>query len=290
MRHNPILSAALLMTGSIASFTLMAIAGRYISWELDTFEIMTYRSIVGLIIMVLFISLTRRWSAIRTNRLPLHITRNAFHFTGQNLWFFAITAAPLAQIFALEFTSPLWVLLLSPLFLQEKLTPLRVLAGLLGFIGILIVARPIGGNINIGIITAGLSAIGFAGSVIFTKLLTRTEKTVTILFYLTLIQLIFGLICAGYDGDIQLPSSSSIGWVVAIGGAGLLAHFCLTSALALAPATVVVPIDFIRLPVVAIAGMVLFQEPLDIFVFVGASLIFVGNYANLWVESKKAQK
>lgn len=289
MEKNTVWIAAIFMSGAIASFTLMAVAGRYISWELDTFEIMTYRSIVGLSIMTLFISMTGKWYHVKTKRFGTHLVRNAFHFSGQNLWFFAITAAPLAQVFALEFTSPLWVLLLSPLFLNEKLTRLRIVAGILGFIGILIVARPFVGSLNIGVITAALSAIGFAGSIIFTKRLTRTEKTVTILFYLTATQLVFGLICAGYDGDIAVPTGASLIWVAAIGAAGLLAHFCLTSALARAPATVVVPIDFIRLPVVAIVGMTLFHEPLDIYVFIGAILIFSGNYANLWAESKRTR-
>lgn len=289
MEKNTVWIAAIFMSGAIASFTLMAVAGRYISWELDTFEIMTYRSIVGLSIMTLFISMTGKWHHVKTKRFGTHLVRNAFHFSGQNLWFFAITAAPLAQVFALEFTSPLWVLLLSPLFLNENLTRLRIIAGILGFIGILIVARPFVGSLNIGVITAALSAIGFAGSIIFTKRLTRTEKTVTILFYLTATQLVFGLICAGYDGDIAVPTGASLIWVAAIGAAGLLAHFCLTSALARAPATVVVPIDFIRLPVVAIVGMTLFHEPLDIYVFIGAILIFSGNYANLWAESKRTR-
>lgn len=283
---NNIWAAALYMSGAIASFSMMAIAGRYISWELDTFEIMTYRSVVGFAIMVTFITLSGKWSLIPTQKLGTHIIRNAFHFSGQNLWFFAITAAPLAQVFALEFTSPLWVLLLSPLFLNERLTSLRVLAGLLGFVGILFVARPFSDEISIGVMTAALSAIGFAGSIIFTKHLTKSEKTVTILFYLTAIQFVFGLLCAGIDGDIALPSFASLGWVVVIGGAGLLAHFCLTTALTLAPATVVVPIDFIRLPVIAIIGMILFEEGIDIYVFIGAFLIVSGNYANLWYESR----
>ena len=265
---------------------MMAIAGRYISWELDTFEIMTYRSVVGFLIMVTFISMSGKWSLIPTQKFGTHIIRNAFHFSGQNLWFFAITAAPLAQVFALEFTSPLWVLMLSPLFLNERLTSLRVLAGLSGFVGILIVARPFSGEISIGVITAALSAIGFAGSLIFTKHLTKTEKTVATLFYLTAIQFVFGLLCAGIDGDIALPSLTSFVWVVVIGACGLLAHFCLTTALTLAPATVVVPIDFIRLPVIAIIGMILFEEGIDIYVFIGAFLIVSGNYANLWYESR----
>ena len=102
---------------------------------------------------------------------------------------------------------------------------------------------------------AASSAIFFAFTIIFTKRLTRTQSITCILFYLTVLQLIFGFLSAGYDGDIALPDAETLPWLILIGVAGLLAHFCITNALAIAPATVVVPIDFVRLPVIAIIGM-----------------------------------
>jgi drug/metabolite transporter (DMT)-like permease len=74
--------------------------------------------------------------------------------------------------------------------------------------------------------------------------------------------------------------------VAAIGIAGLAAHYCLTTALSLAPATIVVPIDFARLPLAAVLGAMLYREPTDIFVVLGALLIFGGNYLNIWRESR----
>ncbi len=91
--------------------------------------------------------------------------------------------------------------------------------------------------------------------------------------FLTAMQLVMGVICAGFDGDIAVPNAQALPYVLLIGVAGLLAHFCLTNALSIAPATVVVPIDFIRLPVIAIVGMLVYQEALDIWVFVGAGVI-----------------
>jgi drug/metabolite transporter (DMT)-like permease len=120
----------------------------------------------------------------------------------------------------------------------------------------------------------------------FTKKLTRTQSITCILFYLTTMQLVFGLIAAGYDGDIAVPSLAGLPLVLLIGAAGLMAHFCLTNALALAPATVVVPIDFARLPTIAIVGMLLYNEALDIWVFAGAAIIFAGNYFNIWAETR----
>ena len=135
--------------------------------------------------------------------------------------------------------------------------------------------------------TAALAAIGFALSALFTRRLTRTATITCILFYLTVMQAAFGLISAGIDGDIALPSAASVPWLVLIGCAGLLAHFCLTSALRLAPATVVMPIDFIRLPLIAVVGVLLYDEPIDIFVVLGALMIFGGNYLNIWTQTRR---
>ena len=281
-----ILKAALWMSGAILSFTTMAVAGRAAAFDLDTFEIMFYRSCIGFLVVLVVSSIAGTRRQIRAQKLGLHFIRNLAHFSGQNLWFYAITVIPLAQVFALEFTSPLWVLLLSPFILGEKLTSARILAGILGFIGILIVARPSPESINPGIVTAALAAIGFALSALFTRRLTRTESITCILFWLTLMQIGFGLIAAGYDGDMALPSTQTLPWLVLIGFAGLLAHFCLTSALAIAPATVVVPIDFIRLPAVAIIGALVYGEALDLWVFVGALVIFGANYWNIWMETR----
>ena len=112
-QHRDIARAALWMTGAIVSFSSMAIAGREAGLTLDTFEIMTSRSLIGLIIMMILLSALGRWHEVRFDNLGWHGLRNLWHFTGQNLWFYAVTVIPLAQVFTLEFTSPIWVVLLS---------------------------------------------------------------------------------------------------------------------------------------------------------------------------------
>jgi drug/metabolite transporter (DMT)-like permease len=286
---NTVAKAALWMIGAISSFTLMAVAGRTVSTELDTFEIMLFRSLTGIFIVVSVAIATGSVSQISRNRLGLHATRNIFHFAGQNLWFYAITMIPLAQVFALEFTTPIWVILLSPLILREKVTPVGLLCAAIGFIGILIVARPDPSNLSWGLMAAASCAVFFALTAIFTRKLTQTETITTILFYLTTMQAVFGLICAGYDGDIAVPSLVALPWVILIGCAGLLAHFCLTKALSIAPASIVMPIDFVRLPTIAIVGVLLYNEPLEIWVFVGAALIFAANYLNI-TQAMRAPK
>ncbi len=281
------LKAALWMLGAIASFSAMAVAGRAVSHALDTFEIMTYRSLVGIVVLWVILTLNGQWRQVTRRSLGTHVIRNAAHFTGQNLWFYAVTAIPLAQVFALEFTSPIWVVLLSPLILGEPLTRLRLMSVLAGFMGILIVARPSPDTISPGLIAAASSAVFFALSVMYTRLLTRTETVLCIMFWLTLMQAVFGIIFSAWDGDMVAPSAQTLPWLVLIGFAGLLAHYCLTSALAIAPATVVVPIDFVRLPTIAIVGMLLYGEALDAWVFVGAAVIFAANYANIWYANRR---
>ncbi|MGQ3486214.1 DMT family transporter [Roseovarius pacificus] len=282
-----VLRAALWMLGAVVSFSAMAVGGRSVSFELDTFEIMMFRSMIGFALVLAVAGTTGRLRTVSRRKPGLHLLRNVFHFTGQNLWFYAITIIPLAQVFALEFTSPLWVLMLSPLVLGERMTRVRVLAASLGFIGILIVARPSPETVNIGTLAAAGAAIGFAGSIMFTKRLTRTETLTCILFWMTLSQSLFGLICAGFDGDIALPSLSSLPWLVVIACGGLMAHFCLTTALSMAPATLVSPVDFIRLPLIAIIGLLFYDEPVDIFVILGAVVIFGANYLNMWSETRR---
>lgn len=281
------LVAAAWMTGAIVSFSSMAVAGRTLSGELDTFEMMMYRSFIGLAV-VLGVGLSMgKMREVRFDRLPLHFLRNLAHFTGQNLWFYALSLITLAQVFALEFTSPIWVVVFAVLFLGERLTPMRLLAVALGFAGALAVARPGAGGDPAGLALAAASAVGFAGSIVCTKMLTRTETIFGILFWLTAMQAVMGIVATGWDGDIAWPSAAAWPWVALIGCAGLLAHTCLTNALAVAPATVVTPMDFLRLPVIAMVGMLAYGEPLDVWVFLGAALIFGGNYLNIWSESRR---
>lgn len=286
---NVLFKAALWMTGAIASFSFMAIGGRELSGTYDTFEIMLYRSLVGVILVVSLIAGQNRWSELRFDQFGRHLIRNLFHFTGQNLWFYAVAVIPLAQVFALEFTSPIWVAILAPFVLGEKMTRMRSFAAVLGFIGILIVARPTVETFEFGLIIAALAAVFFAFTNMMTKQLTRGNSVASILFFLTTIQLTLGLICAGFDGSIALPTQQNLPFLLLVGVSGLLAHFCLTNALAIAPATIVVPLDFARLPVIAIAAMLLYDEPLEIWVFIGAAVIFTANYLNIWNETRKRQ-
>lgn len=286
---KPFVAAAWMM-GAVASFTSMAVAGRAVSLELDTFEIMGWRSLIGMIVIATFVTLGGLWKVINLRHFKLHLGRNICHFTAQNLWFYAIFTIPLAQVFALEFTAPLWALILSRILLGETLSTPRIVAAVLGFAGILLVTRPGSVPVTPGLVSAAACAIGFALTYIFTKKLTAVAHTACILFWMTVSQTLFGFLCAGIDGDIAMPSLASTPWIAVIGIAGLTAHFCIASALRVAPATLVMPFDFLRLPVIALVGLLLFNEPVSLFVIAGAALILCGNYLNIRAAASRGPR
>ncbi|WP_284266065.1 DMT family transporter [Roseicyclus amphidinii] len=286
--HQP-LRAALWMLGAIVAFSSMAVAGREASLELDTFEMMTYRSIIGVVVVLAVGAAAGTLGQITTRHMGVHVFRNLAHFTGQNLWFYAVTVAPLALVFALEFTSPLWTMVFAAIFLGERLTRWKVLAGVLGFTGVLIVVQPGAQAISVGMVAAATAAVFFATTAILTKRLTRTESITCILFWLTVIQLGVGLVACLWDGDMAVPSAAMLPWLMVIGLGGLTAHFCLTTALSIAPASVVMPMDFARLPAIAVVGVVLYAEPLEWGVLLGAVLIFGANYLNILTSGRRAR-
>ncbi|MCY4209128.1 MAG: DMT family transporter [Roseovarius sp.] len=277
---RPFLAAAWMM-GGVISFSLMAIAGRVARSDFDTFEIMMYRSIFGIAIVLLLARMLNTHRSINTRRLRLHLTRNLFHFAGQNLWFYALPLIPLAQLFSYEFTTPLWVVLLSPLFLNERITFYKALSVTIGFLGILTITRPGFDEFDVGTMAAAAAAIGFAGTYIFSKQLVTIASLTCILFWMTLMQAIMGLAAAGIDGDIALPTIETLPWLAIISLCGLSAHYCITSALAIAPATIVAPLDFIRLPAIIIVGYLLYDEHVDGFIMAGALIILLANYMNI---------
>ena len=273
--------AALWMLGAIASFSLMAVAGRTVQVEMSSYELMFWRSLAGMVIVLGIIRWrTGGYATIRTQHPGLHITRNVFHFFGQNMWFFGITVIPLSQLVALEFTMPIWVLLLAPLFLGEALTRRKLMVGLLGFIGVLIVAQPGVQPLNLGHAAGIAAAIGFAINLIFTRKIMLHDAVFCVLFWMTTSQMVMGFslsLTLGFSG----PSLATAPWLVVIAIAGLTAHYSLTSALGLAPAMVVAPMEFARLPIIALVGVAVYSEALDPMVFLGAAVIFAANFWNM---------
>ncbi len=283
--RTDVIRASLWMLGAVGSFSMIAIAGRQAFLELDVYQIMFYRSVIGLVLFTAYGALNKNgFRLFRTQRLKLHFMRNMIHLVGQFGWFVALSLIPLAQVFALEFTTPLWVAVLAPFFLGEKMTRMRFAAIAFGFMGVLVVLRPGFETVNIGSVAMLVGAIGFAGGLMFTKYLAPTEPPMTILFYMALMQTPVGLLLA-FNG-LHWPSPMTFLWLFLISTLGYTAHFCIARAMALADAMVVAPMDFIRLPLIAVVGMVLYAEPLELWVLLGGALVLLGNYGNLMAERR----
>ncbi len=271
------------MVGAILSFTLMGISGRELSTELDTWGILFLRSIVGLVV-VLFLLQIYGWQLVRTQRLPTHLLRNIIHYGGQYGWFFGISLLPLAQVFAIEFTVPIWALLLAVFFLGEKLTSVRIFALLMGLAGVLVILRPGIIAINSTVLIVVASAVCYAIAHTTTKSLVKQDSPLTILFYMTLIQLPIGVLLSWQT--FSVPSVALWPWVIIVGLTALSAHYCLARALTIGDAAIVLPIDFLRLPTIAVAAALLYAESVDIWLFVGGALMVIGNLISLKAEQK----
>ena len=274
------------MLGAMISFTLMAVSGRELFSSLDTFEIMLYRSLVGIVLVLAFGKYFKTLHQIRVENLSLHFIRNISHFGGQNFWFYAIALIPFSQLFAFEFSTPLFIVFLAPIFLGELLTKEKLIAAAIGFLGIMLVARPDLNTITWALIAAFLLPVCFAATAIATKLLTRKFSLTCILFWLVIMQTVFSLICAGYDFDIRIPTQTDLPFLLVVSVTGLTAHLCMTKAFSLAPVSVVMPIDFVRLPLISMVGYLFYNEVLTWYIILGSALVFVGNYININAEER----
>jgi drug/metabolite transporter (DMT)-like permease len=281
------LGAVLWMMGSLVCFSLVAIGSRYASKELSVVEIMFWRNIVALAVLTAIVLATRRsLDLFRTEQIGRHFVRNIIHFAAQYAWLLGLTLIPLAQLFALEFTAPLWVALLAPLILKEKLTPVRLVAATLGFVGAMVVVKPASTSLSEGTIAALLAALGFAVSLIMVKQLVRRDSATTILFYMVFLQA-FPSLALSWP-TLHLPDPHILGWVVVLALSSLAAHFSLARAFALADAIVVAPLDFLRLPLIAVVGALMFAEPFDLMVLIGGGIIVAANLVNMWGERRAA--
>ena len=277
-------TAALWMGGALASFSGMAIAARELSADMSTFEILFFRSFVGLLVL-LPVFLRNRGAGLRSHRLGLQVMRNAVHFSAQYGWVAAIAVLPLADAFALEFTMPIWATLLAVFTLGERMTAPRYIAVIGGFVGVLVILRPGFAAFNPAVLYMLAAALGFAASIIMTKVLIRKDSPLTIIFYMAVLQLPLGLVPALFDWTP--PTLTHLPWLIVVGVAGLTAHFTLARALKLADATIVLPIDFLRLPLIALIGAAFYSERLIIWVIIGAAIIFGANYFMVWRESRR---
>jgi drug/metabolite transporter (DMT)-like permease len=267
------------MAGWLTLMIVIAVAGREASRELSVFQIMLMRSVIGMAMLWPLVRAAGGLAAMRTGRLPQHALRNAVHYAAQYGWFAALTMIPLAQVVAIEFTMPIWSAALAVAFLGERMNVLKWVAVLLGLVGVAVIVRPGAGTLDAGQLIALASAVGFAISVVLVKSLTRTEAAVAISFWMLVVQSVIGLVPALLVW--QWPSATVWGWVVVVAFCGTYSHYCFARAMQHADATVVVPMDFLRVPLTALVGWLAYSERLDLFTALGVALILAGNLLNL---------
>jgi len=271
--------AAAWMAGWLTAMVVMAVAGREATRSLHVFQIMAMRSLLGFILLWPLVHASGGLAAMRTHRLGQQVARNAVHYAAQFGWFFALTLIPIAQVVAIEFTMPIWTALLAVAFLGERLGPARVVAVALGVVGVALIVRPGLEHVDPGQLIALAAAVGFAISMILVKSLTRSDSTVTIIFWMLVVQSVIGIVPAALVW--RTPTAAVWPWIVVIALCGTYSHFCMTQALRHAEATMIVPMDFLRVPLTAAAGWLVYGERIDAFSVAGAALILFANLLNV---------
>ena len=289
MTDNKIARVVLWMVGALLSFSVMAVSIRELSrGGLSIFEILAIRSGIALFVLLALLALRKD---LRVHALPrrmgLNLFRNTVHYASQYSWALSLTMLPLATVFALEFTMPAWTAILAVWFLHERMTPSRLGVVILGLIGVLVILRPGIAGFNPAAILVLLAAFGYAITMITTKQLTKTETTFGIVFWMAVIQLPLSLI--GSDPTVFLRfEPRHILPAIGVGIAGLTSHYCLSNAFRSGDATLVVPLDFMRIPLIAVVGWAFYGERLDVFVLLGAMIIVSGVLWNLRSEVARA--
>jgi drug/metabolite transporter (DMT)-like permease len=271
--------AAAWMAGWLTLMLVIAVAGREATRELAVFQVMEMRSIIGLFLLWPLVHLSGGWAVLKSRRLREHGARNVVHYAAQYAWFAALTMIPLAQVVAIEFTMPIWIILLAAAFLGERITAWKVLAVALGLLGVGLIVRPSSAGLSPGQLVALAAAVGFAVSVTMVKSLTRTDSAVAIIFWMLVVQSLLGLLPALWVW--RWPSATAWGWVVLVAFCGTFSHYCMARAMRHAEATVVMPMDYLRVPLTALAGWLIYAERLDLYTVAGTMLILGGNLLNM---------
>jgi drug/metabolite transporter (DMT)-like permease len=275
------------MAGALIAFCTMALSIRGLAGALNIFEILAVRNSTGVVVLsCLALARPSLRAALYTRRMGLHLLRNSVHYAAQFSWAKSLILLPLATAFALEFTAPAWTGLLAALLLGERLTVSRIGAIVLGFLGVLVILRPGLEVFRPAALLMLAAAVGFALNSVMTKKLTGDVSTFAILFWMNVIQLPLALI-GGNPASFAKLGSAQVLPLIGIAVAGLASHFCLTNALRSADTTIVVPMDFIRIPLIAVIAWAIYGEPIDVFVFLGAALIICGVLWNLRAETRR---
>jgi drug/metabolite transporter (DMT)-like permease len=263
------------MFGFIINITIMALCIRELSFKYSSFEIQNFRNIFSIIILSIF--LIKKNINLHSYQLRINILRNIFHFFGQSAWTWGITVLPLALVFSLEFTMPIWASIIALLFLKEKISVNKILFLVIGLIGIFTILLPSSDNVSFYNLIVLFSAIAYAVAHNFTKRLTETDSIISILFFMSVIQLPLSFVGSIIVGSINLYIINELPLILFLTITSLLAHYSLSSALKKSDATIVLPIDYVRLPIIALIGWYYYNEEMTYNIILGSCLIILGT-------------
>jgi drug/metabolite transporter (DMT)-like permease len=274
------------MLGFMVSITIMAICIRELSYKYSSFEIQNFRNIFSIIIIYIVFLLKKNIN-LNSKQLKNNFIRNIFHFIGQSAWTWGLTVLPLATVFSLEFTMPIWAAIISILIFKEKISLNKIFFLFLGLIGTWIILVPDTRYIEFSNIIVLFSAITYAFAHNYTKELTKTDSILSILFFMSIIQLPLSFIGSIMMGNMQFNIIQEVPLILLLTVTSLLAHYSLSSALKTSDATIILPIDYIRLPIIVVVGWYYYNEIITNNVIIGSILIIFGAVIFLRKDIKK---
>ena len=284
---NNVPRAVFFMILSAVLFGCMAIVIRLASKQLHAFEIAFFRNFFGFLFTApLFFK--HGMSILKTDKLHLYIGRCMIGIISMMCGFWAIVHLPLAEAVAISYSTPLFVTILAVLFLGEVVGIRRWSAVLAGFLGVLIIMQPGSHTFNADMMIALVAAVMSAIVAISIKVLSRTEKADAIVIYTTMLWVPMSLVPALFVWE--WPVGITWLWIIAAGFFGTTAHLCWTRALKLGDASMLTPISFFQVPVVAVGAFFIFNEKLGAMALLGASIIFIANAYIARREAKLARR
>lgn len=273
---------------STVIFMSMVLIVRHLSDRFNAGGLAFWRALFGLLILMP-VFLRSGTKLFRTRHFGGHLLRNLMHFVGVGGWFYAIGQINLSVGMSLQFTIPLFTIVLAIVLLGERVDPMRWAATAVGFVGVIIILRPGVEPVTLAAVAALVSALGYAGANVATKVLMRDSTGDTIVFYMNLMHLPLALLTAHLMGGLSMPEAGDMPWLLALGGAATLAHWLLARALGEADASLIIVADFTKLPLVTLGAFVFFGEVPLVWAWVGGAVIFASTYYIVRREARAAR-
>jgi drug/metabolite transporter (DMT)-like permease len=277
------LVAALYMLGAMAFFSTMGVFIKLAAEQVHIFEVVFFRNFLAVLFMVPWL-IRQGPGVLKTKRIGLYTTRSLFNIVGMVAGFTSMTLIPLAEATALSFTAPLFATIGAAFILGEVVRIRRITALAIGFVGMLIVLRPGVESISLGAVLSVVNAATIAATIIIVKMLTSTEPPETIVTYMVLLQTPMALIPALYYWT--WPDPMTWIWLIGLAGAGTAGHLAFTKAIKMAEVTQIQPLDFVRLPIIAVLAYFVFDQVPTIWTWIGGAVIFAST---AYVTHREAQ-